>query len=173
MNKIYRGCILSRLSLCCSIFIVVSITVERFLAVTRPHYRHTEIYLQILHRYIYSLVDNSKTLTVAQTNQQRQARGVLHRAVPPHRARAQLLQVPGDGDGEVLPGLYCTVLYCTVLYCTVLYCTAGEVLPGLHGVRLRLPLQAVRAPHQAQALAGRRKLCMILMLLPRLAMSDH
>ena len=30
---------LSRLSLCCSIFIVVSITVERFLAVTKPHYR--------------------------------------------------------------------------------------------------------------------------------------
>ena len=28
-----------RLSLCCSIFIVVSITVERFLAVTKPHYR--------------------------------------------------------------------------------------------------------------------------------------
>ena len=30
---------LYRLSLCCSIFIVVSITVERFLAITRPHYR--------------------------------------------------------------------------------------------------------------------------------------
>jgi len=30
---------LYRLSLCCSIFIVVSITIERFLAVTKPHYR--------------------------------------------------------------------------------------------------------------------------------------
>ena len=57
---------MSRLSLCCSIFIVVSITVERFLAVTRPHYRHTEIYLPIL---ISSLLDNSKTLTIAQTDQ--------------------------------------------------------------------------------------------------------
>merc|ERR1739836_335565 len=61
-----------------------------------------------------------------QTDQQRQARGVLHRAVPPHRHSAQLLQVPGDGDGEVLPGLHCTLLYCTVLYCTVLYCTGGR-----------------------------------------------
>ena len=30
-----------RLSLCCSIFIVVSITVDRFLAVTKPRYRMT------------------------------------------------------------------------------------------------------------------------------------
>jgi len=30
---------LYRLSLCCSIFIIVSVTVERFLAVTRPHHR--------------------------------------------------------------------------------------------------------------------------------------
>ena len=34
---------LYRLSLCCSIFIVVSITVERFLAITRPHYRWDNI----------------------------------------------------------------------------------------------------------------------------------
>ena len=138
---------------------------------TRPHYRHTDIYLQLAISSLLDIstnTDNSLTLTVAQTDQQRQARGVLHRAVPPHRHSAQLLQVPGDGDGEVLP-----VLYCTVLYCTVLYCTAGEVLPGLHGVRLRLPLQAVRAPHQAQALAGRRKLCMILMLLPRLTITEN
>ena len=39
----YFNCFFIRLSLCCSIFIIVSVTVERFLAVTRPHHRYFRI----------------------------------------------------------------------------------------------------------------------------------
>ena len=63
-----------------------------------------------------------------QAGQQRQEVRVLHRALRPSCHPPQLLKVLRDGD--------------------------GDLLPGLHRLWVRLPLQDVRPPNTASALSG-------------------